>query len=46
MKANQAHMKVMKKVVTFCVNTKEYGVLIDPDGEWNGKINNNQHFKI
>jgi hypothetical protein len=46
MKANQAHMKVMKKVMTFCVNTKEYRVLVDPDGEWNGRTDDNQHFEI
>jgi hypothetical protein len=46
MKANQAHMKVMKKVMTFCVNTKEFGILVDPDGEWNGRTDNNQHFEI
>jgi hypothetical protein len=44
MKANQGHMKVMKKMMTFCVNTKEYGIFIDPDGEWKEKTNNNQQF--
>jgi hypothetical protein len=37
MKANQDHMKVMKKMMTLCLNVKEYGVFIDPDGERNGK---------
>jgi hypothetical protein len=46
MKTYQAHRKVMKKVMTFCLNTKGYGIFNDPDGEWNGKTNNNQHFKI
>jgi hypothetical protein len=46
MKANKAHMKVMKKLMTFCVNTKEYGILVDLDGEWNGKTDDNQQFEI
>jgi hypothetical protein len=25
---------------------KEYGIVIDPDGEWNGKTDNNQHLEI
>jgi hypothetical protein len=36
----------MKKVMSFCVNTKENGILIDPHGEWNGKTDNNQQFEI
>jgi hypothetical protein len=36
----------MKKVMTFCVNTKDYGILTDPDGEWNRKTSNNQRLKI
>jgi hypothetical protein len=42
MKANQAHLKVMKKVMTFCVNTKEHGITINPTGNWNGKVD--QHY--
>jgi hypothetical protein len=38
MKANQAHLKVMKKVMSFCVNKKEHGISINPTGNWNGTI--------
>jgi hypothetical protein len=46
MKANNPHMKAMKRVMTYCVNTRDYGMLINPKGEWNGKIDNNQFFEI
>jgi hypothetical protein len=32
--------------MTFCANTKEYGILVDTDGEWNGKTDDNPHFEI
>jgi hypothetical protein len=37
MKANQANLKAMKKVMTLCVNTKEHGIFVDPKGDWNRK---------
>jgi hypothetical protein len=46
MKANNAHMKAMKRVMTSCVNTQDYGILINLKGEWNRKIDNNQFFEI
>jgi hypothetical protein len=38
MKANQAYLKVMKKVVTSCVNTEKHGIIINPTGNRNGKF--------
>jgi len=35
-KANKAHMKAMRRVMTFCVNTIDSGLCVRPKGEWNG----------
>jgi hypothetical protein len=36
----------MKKVMTFCFNTKEHGITINPTGNWNGKVNQDFFFEI
>jgi hypothetical protein len=46
MKANQANLKAMRKVMTFCVNSKEHGISINPKGYWNGKAENDYHFEV
>jgi hypothetical protein len=45
MKAKQAHLKVMKKVITFCVNTKDHGIIVYPTGAWNGKLDEDYFFE-
>jgi hypothetical protein len=39
LKANEAHMKAMRRVMTFCVNTIDSGLCVKPKGEWNGFLN-------
>jgi hypothetical protein len=31
----------MLHAMIYCVNTRDYGILADPEGVWGGKINNN-----
>ena len=38
MSANRAHFKAMKRVMIFCVNTKDYGIFINPKGKWEGTL--------
>jgi hypothetical protein len=46
MKANQAHFKVMKNVMKFCVNAKEHGIIINTTGNRNGKVDEDYFFEI
>jgi hypothetical protein len=46
MKANQVHLKVIKSVMTFCVNTKEHAIIINPTGNWNANIDREYFFEI
>jgi hypothetical protein len=46
MKANQANLKAMKKVMTFCVNTKDHGIFVNPDGYCNRKAENDYYFEV
>jgi hypothetical protein len=46
MTATLAHNKAMKRVMTFCLNTKNRVLLIKPKGEWNGKLDENYVFEI
>ena len=46
MRANRAHLKAMKKVMTFCVNTKGHGIFVNPEGYWNGKVDNDYYFEV
>jgi hypothetical protein len=41
-----AHDKAMRRVMTFCLNTKNCALLIKPKGEWNGKLDENYYCKI
>jgi hypothetical protein len=34
--ASDAHMKAMKRVMEYCVETKDRGLLLKPDVKWNG----------
>jgi hypothetical protein len=34
--ASDAHMKAMKQVMENCVETKDRGLLLNPDVKWNG----------
>jgi hypothetical protein len=34
--ASDAHMKAMKRVMEYCVETKEQGLVLRPDVKWNG----------
>jgi hypothetical protein len=34
--ASDAHMKAMKRVMEYCVETKEQGLVLKPDVKWNG----------
>jgi hypothetical protein len=36
----------MKKVMTFCVNTKEHSITINPTGNWNGKVDQDYFLEI
>jgi hypothetical protein len=40
MTAMSAHEKAMRRVMTFCLNTKSCAVLIKAKAEWNGKLDN------
>jgi hypothetical protein len=44
MTANQAQLKAMIRVMTFCVNTKDQGITIEPKGKWDP--HNNQPYTI
>jgi hypothetical protein len=46
MTATLAHDKAMRRVMTFCLNTKNRALLIKPKGEWNGKLDENYYFEI
>ena len=46
MKVNQAHLKDMKKAMTFCVDTKGLGIFVNPERYWNGKVDNNYDFEV
>ena len=46
MTATLAHDKAMRRVMTFCLNTKNRALLIKPKGEWNGKLDENYFFEI
>ena len=46
MVANDAHKKAMKKLMTFCVSTSNYGVHVFPNGVWKGKTNEDFLFNI
>jgi hypothetical protein len=45
MKANKANLKAMKKVMTFCVNMKDHGIFVNPDGYGNGKAEKDYYLK-
>jgi hypothetical protein len=34
--ASDAHMRPMKRVMEYCVETKDRGLLLNPDVKWNG----------
>jgi hypothetical protein len=34
--ASDAHMKAMKQMMKYCVETKDRGLLLKPDVKWNG----------
>jgi hypothetical protein len=44
--ATLAHDKSMRRVMTFCLNTKDQALLIKPQGRWNGKLNRDNYFEI
>jgi hypothetical protein len=46
MTATLAHDKAMRRVMTFCLNTKNLALLIKPKGERNGKLDENIFFEI
>jgi hypothetical protein len=45
-KDNQAHLKLMKNVMTFCVDIKEHGITINLTGNWNDKVDQDYFFEI
>jgi hypothetical protein len=44
MTSSQSNLKAMKRVMTFCVNTKGQGIIIEPKGKWDP--HNNQPYTI
>jgi hypothetical protein len=46
MTATFAHDKAMRRVMTFCLNTKDQALLIKPQGMCNGELNADNYFEI
>jgi hypothetical protein len=36
----------MRRVMTFCLKTKDQALLIKPQGKWNGELNRDNYFEI
>jgi hypothetical protein len=46
MTVSLAHDKAMRRVMNFCLNTKDQALLIQQQGKWNGELNGDNNFEI